>query len=58
MQQPETGVYFKLITDKLHAKADADLKAHGLTMTQPRVLCFYPTTTEKPLRRKSKNFFP
>ena len=40
MQQLETGVYFRLITDKLHAKADADLKAHGLTMTQSRVLCF------------------
>ena len=40
MQQPETGVYFKLITDKLHAKANADLKAHGLTMTHSRVLRF------------------
>ena len=30
MQQPETGVYFKLITDKLHAKADADLRRTAL----------------------------
>lgn len=58
MQQPETGVYFKLITDKLHAKANADLKAHGLTMTQSRVLRFYPTLAEKPHRRRLKNFFP
>lgn len=41
MQQPsDTGVYFKLINDKLRTKADADLRAHGLTMTQSRVLCF------------------
>lgn len=41
MQQPsDTGVYFKLINDKLRTQADADLKAHGLTMTQSRVLRF------------------
>lgn len=41
MQQPsDTGVYFKLINDKLRTQANADLKAHGLTMTQSRVLRF------------------
>lgn len=41
MQQPsDTGVYFKLINDKLRTQANADLKAHSLTMTQSRVLRF------------------
>lgn len=34
------GYLFKVITDKIKIKADADLKKHGLTITQTRVLTF------------------
>lgn len=62
MQQLETGVYFKLITDKLRAKADADLKSHGLTMTQSRVLCFLSdhdgeATQKEIIRRQDEKLF-
>ena len=38
MQELHIGFLLKSITDKLHARADADLKAKGLTMAQCRVL--------------------
>lgn len=56
MQQLETGVYFKLITDKLHAKADADLKAHGLTMTQSRVLRFLSDSGGEATQKEIEDF--
>ncbi len=40
MQELHIGFLLKSITDKLYARADADLKAKGLTMAQCRVLAF------------------
>ncbi len=34
------GYLLKTITDKLKVKADADLKSHGLTLAQSRILVF------------------
>lgn len=34
------GYYFKIISDKIKVSADAELKSHGLTLTQSRVLAF------------------
>ena len=34
------GYYFKLIADRIKIIADTDLKKHGLTLTQSRVLAF------------------
>lgn len=40
MEEVRIGFLLKSITDKLHARADADLKAKGLTLAQCRVLAF------------------
>lgn len=40
MEQQNIGHLLKNITDKLKTKADADLKSHGLTLTQSRVLAY------------------
>ena len=40
MQELHIGFLLKSITDKLHARADATLKAKGLTLAQCRVLAF------------------
>lgn len=34
------GYQFKIINDRIKARADADLKTHDLTLTQTRVLGF------------------
>lgn len=57
MQQPsDTGVYFKLINDKLRTKADADLRAHGLTMTQSRVLRFLSDSGGEATQKEIEDF--
>lgn len=38
MKRKDIGCLMKLINDKLKVRADADLKSHGLTLTQSRVL--------------------
>ncbi|MGN0292634.1 MAG: MarR family winged helix-turn-helix transcriptional regulator [Lachnospiraceae bacterium] len=40
MEQNDLGCLIKMIDEKLRAKADADLKAHNLTMAQSTVLLF------------------
>lgn len=40
MEEVRIGFLLKSITDKLHARADATLKAKGLTLAQCRVLAF------------------
>lgn len=57
MQQPlDTGAYFKLINDKLRTKADADLKTHGLTMTQSRVLRFLSDSGGEATQKEIEDF--
>lgn len=57
MQQPsDTGVYFKLINDKLRTQANADLKAHGLTMTQSRVLRFLSDSGGEATQKEIEDF--
>lgn len=55
-QPPDTGVYFKLINDKLRTKADADLRAHGLTMTQSRVLRFLSDSGGEATQKEIEDF--
>ncbi len=53
--EPGIGYWFKTISDKMKASADADLKRHGLTFAQARVLAFLQSvggqTTQKEIEK-------
>jgi DNA-binding MarR family transcriptional regulator len=52
----QIGYYIKIINDKIKIHADADLKSHGLTITQSRVLAFLENNGGKASQKEIEDF--
>ena len=51
-RQEHLGYYFKIISDFLHAKANAVLKEHDITFSQLQILCYIKENGQKEQRQK------
>lgn len=56
MEVRQIGYYIKIINDKIKIHADADLKSHGLTITQSRVLAFLENNGGKASQKEIEDF--
>ncbi|MGN0528816.1 MAG: MarR family winged helix-turn-helix transcriptional regulator [Eubacterium sp.] len=52
----QIGYLFKLITDRLKVRGDADLKKHGLTLTQSRVISYLEEKNDASTQKEIENF--
>ena len=53
--EPGIGYWFKTISDKMKASADADLKRHGLTFAQARVIGLLEQTGGEATQKEIEN---
>lgn len=51
------GYQFKIINDRIKARADADLKTHDLTLTRPECWAFWQSPADRQRRRRSRRIF-